>query len=272
MIKIISAYTPDYRSIIEITEPIINNYCSYHLFDHKIYQINPENYSRPPAWAKIDYLIKESIDEESKYLMWIDADTIILNSGYDLINLIEPNKYIYICKDYNNINTGVFILKNNNFTKDLLKKIWSMEEYVDHHWWEQGAFIKLVEQNWNNIKTYIKYIHNSELNSYLPEVVVNIRDNNQYAVNDNSFLLHIPGFWGSTGLEFRLNKIKEYQNKYIFRYKNKLNAKVSQFAPEFFAKSYELYKHTKQINLQKNIDLIDIMKFRFLQNIYQENA
>jgi len=270
MIKIISAYTSDYQEIINITQPILSNYCSYHFLDYNIYRIDETYYNRPPAWAKIDLLTKESDNVNTKYLMWIDADTIILNCSYDLINLIEPNKYIYICKDDNHINSGVFIIKNNDFTKELLSKIWSMEHFIEHYWWEQAAFINLVEQNWNNIKKYIKYIQNCEINAYLPEVLSNVNNPDSYKVNDNSFLLHIPGFAGSAGLEFRLHKIREYQNKYTFKYKNKLNTKVSQIAPQFFAKSYELLKYTKQINLQKNIDLIEMMKFRFLQNMYEE--
>ena len=139
-------YDRNYTEIGKICEKSIKHYSEGNGFDWKI--IKEDNYSgRPASWMRIK-IIQELFTEGYQYVFWLDADSVFVDYRKNILDEIRNNKNMYLVQHYiegkNVPNLGVFLIKNCHWSKDLLEKIWSMEAYINHKWWENAAFLKLI--------------------------------------------------------------------------------------------------------------------------------
>jgi len=122
---------------------------------------------RPYPWSKIK-LVQKYL-EDYDYLMWIDADVMIMNDERrieDFINLIPDDKFLFIGRDFNDLNSGVFIIKNCKESFTFLEKVWSKIEYLHHIWWEQAAIIDLYKTEYKDKFYVIPHKYISIFNAY----------------------------------------------------------------------------------------------------------
>lgn len=195
----------EYENVAELTRPTIESYCNKYGFHNKIIQGAAHDLQWPPSWVKIP-LLRQALIEGYDIAMWIDADAIILNDTIDVRDLIDDNIF-YVSKDVNGINAGVMIWKNCQDAQDFLSKIDSMHEYYSHKWWEQGAIMKLWDNNFLGIQSKTKFIDQKIFNAY-DYSLYNIEClEGQYGLD--SFILHLPG----TTIETKISKIKEVLNE-----------------------------------------------------------
>jgi hypothetical protein len=188
-IKIISAFDENMRELSDLSFSSVEKFCKKHDIDCERFLI--ENFDRPAPWFKILLLIDQLKNNDYDYIMWIDADACINNLNFDISSILQENKSFYISKDFNNFNSGVFIVKNTPFIADILQKIYSMSEYINHIWWEQAAFIDLYEQNYMSLQDNTCLVKQNILNAY---------DYSHYGYNRNkegnfdeySFVIHYP--------------------------------------------------------------------------------
>ena len=145
--------------------------------------------SRQEPWYKIK-LISKILNEhpDCDYVVWIDADCQILLHDKKLEYFIEkfskPNTDIILTIDNNVLNTGVMFIKNTNFSKDLMDKIWNYNKdtadyFKDFH--EQTAFAEI-------------YIKSDDIKSKIVIIPYGIKDElvaywGEYYPNKN-FLIH----------------------------------------------------------------------------------
>jgi hypothetical protein len=205
MFHIITAFTKNYQPYIDISSPILDKYCTKHNYEKHIYEI-PDNYSRPVSWYKVEQLLNH-INTNSGFSLWLDTDTIIINSDFKLDSIVSENKFIYISKDMNNINAGVMMIKNNTYSYEFFQKVWGSTQFLNHIWWEQAAMIDLIDKNYMNINNHIKYIPQNIFNSYAYEYYG--YPNHDGQVCKDSFILHCPGLPNNTRLQL-LKYYKEY--------------------------------------------------------------
>lgn len=160
-----------YKEKVKWTTVNKKSYCSKHGYDfiddETVYDV-----SKPIPWSKIKLLIKY-IDQYD-YLVWIDSDILIMNLSITLESLIKKySEYDQICgSDFRMINTGVWFVKNTEFSKLFLQGVWDNvynpeedknERYMN---WEQGSFINLIDKNFQNCQSKIKVTSPMEINSY----------------------------------------------------------------------------------------------------------
>jgi hypothetical protein len=177
------------------------NYCkkwnhNYHA-DEDIF-----NNIRPIPWYKIK-LLEKYIDTYD-ILMWIDGDTIIMNDEYSLdeyVFLLRKNKIMLIGNDVNGINSGVFMM-NSRLGKDFLKEVWDMEEFINAKWWEQRAFIKLINNKYHKDVVIIPRENITIFNAYDKSV------DDKYYFKNGDFIIHFAGFRNDN----LINKINHYKN------------------------------------------------------------
>jgi hypothetical protein len=203
-VHVITAFTSNIRDMSDLSFDSLYKYCNKHNLWYDRYLI--ENPERPASWYKIP-LILSKFDSGADYVIWVDSDTTIINYDYDITEFLGDAS-VYITKDINGINCGVMIWKLSDFTRDVLEKIWSMEEFLDHHCWEQAAFAKLVDDNYNGLSSQIKYIDQSEINAYDYDLYSMTYEQGQ--VNDQSWLIHFPAI----GYDRRIELIKQYKELY----------------------------------------------------------
>ncbi len=101
---------------------------------------------RPAPWEKI-ICIQESLDAGYDFVLWIDADAMIVDLEADIRREIDgsPDKDFFLVRHEIggglSPNTGVIAVRNSERAKAALKRIWEMERFANHRWWEQAAFI-----------------------------------------------------------------------------------------------------------------------------------
>ena len=147
------------------------NYCLRHGYtfidDESIW-----DKSKPIPWSKIILLLKYLADFD--YIVWIDADILIMNMEIKIETFIKryPGYDQITGSDWKMQNTGVWIIKNTEFSKRFLENVWSnvydeksdpRERYMN---WEQGSVIHLMDNNVLNCKEKIKVTYPEEMNSY----------------------------------------------------------------------------------------------------------
>ena len=105
---------------------------------------------RPPAWSRIPW-IRSLFDEGHEYVVWLDADALFVRFDVDIRTLIEPDVDFYlVAHEHSNLtngrapNTGVMMLRNCAWSRDLLDTLWGMERYVNHALWENAALLSLL--------------------------------------------------------------------------------------------------------------------------------
>ena len=155
-----------YQDIVKYALSNLKNYCKTHNYKCVIdYGISDTIYdkTRQEPWYKILLIEKLLKDNESDYIVWIDADCQILKPDVKLEYFIDkyfgsPDTCLVLTQDNNLFNTGVMFIKNTDFAKNLMQLIWNNsngEYFKDFH--EQTSFADLYETN-NDIKKHVKII------------------------------------------------------------------------------------------------------------------
>jgi|UniRef100_A0A6C0D1M5 hypothetical protein len=190
-------------------------YCDKHNYDY-IEDESVYDNTRPIQWSKILLLIKYL--QKYDYLVWIDADTMIMNSDITLesiINTYSNGKDFLACLDNGIvINTGVFFIKNTEYALSILKLIYTQTDFIYHKYWEQGAFIYLHSNNINNL------INNTTILSPNMQYIFNC---SIYKYKAGYFLIHFLGISNLDHLEKVMEDFypykKENENDYMFEHR-----------------------------------------------------
>lgn len=135
----------EYEECLEVSRPGFQRFCKRHGYDYKEHFPYAVRRSlRPPAWGKVVLLIELLMSYD--LVMWLDCDTLILDSTKDCADLVPDWAVQAITKHiYNDMvvpSTGLWIVKPDALP--YLEKIWGMEEFIDHIWWEQAALHNLL--------------------------------------------------------------------------------------------------------------------------------
>ena len=128
--------------------------------------------SRAIPWSKLHLILKYL--PEYDYIVWVDADILIMNNEITLESIIEKYKeFDIICGSCPRmINTGFLFIKNTEFSKDFLQKVFTNEydpnedPHERYQNWEQGSFINLWDKDFLDCKSKIKVTEPREINSY----------------------------------------------------------------------------------------------------------
>ena len=132
----------------------ITDYCERHSYT----LINDESIvklGREPYWNKV--LLLEKYLPDYDYLVWIDADMMIMNPSIKLESLIVN----YLCdKDMmlatdcgDQINTGCWFVKNSDYSKMILRLIYNLPELCGH-FHEQGVLNHIHTKNIADFQTH----------------------------------------------------------------------------------------------------------------------
>ncbi|EEC50129.1 predicted protein [Phaeodactylum tricornutum CCAP 1055/1] len=101
----------------------------YHLYDESALL----DKKRPPAWSKIlaaQRLLKE---ESCDWVVWLDADTVIMNSSKQIEDFLpaDAEKDFLIVEDTGGgYNSGVWLIHKSAWSLKLLEEWWGMTSYV----------------------------------------------------------------------------------------------------------------------------------------------
>ena len=197
-------YDENIASYGDINYEINKKYCDKNNIE--LIRCNERRYSnRHPAWERIPLILKYINDYD--YVIWIDADAFFYNDANNIVDIINDNiNYNFIfSNDYgnNNINTGVYIVKNSQYSIDFLTR-WLYDEdlYKNNkhpYWWDQGVLIEIFNQNILDIKNNCIIVDYGVLQHFFEgETFPN-----------KSFIFHLAGRSREIRINHSLNYIKK---------------------------------------------------------------
>lgn len=166
----------NFDGILDLTWPNKQMYAKkhqYHLFDGSRHI----DTSRPPAWSKIkavQHLMKarDEVDDQGNsgeacdWVVWTDADTVVMNSTIRITDFLpsDPTKDLVVASDKGGgYNSGVFLFRNSQWSKDFLRAWWNMKDFV------RPPGFSLSGDN-AALKAYLQTLH--DLNEFDSHVLV----------------------------------------------------------------------------------------------------
>ena len=155
-------YDNNIKDYAEINYKINEIYCNK--YGYTLIKSNDKLYSKRKAhWERIPLLLKYF--NEFDYLVWIDADAYFHIDSPPITNIIQefPDKLFFFSEDRhcintkftNQINSGVFIVKNNEQAKHILNT-WGYDDDLfklnngKFGWNDQAILIDMYHKNIDN--------------------------------------------------------------------------------------------------------------------------
>lgn len=139
-IGIVSVTDNHYRPVAELTGPVNHAYCQTHQYIWRSIQTERGSWAET-VWEKIP-IIRDHLSDYD-WLMWIDADAMVMNHSIRLERIIDgayENAHLIITRDLEGLNAGVFLLKNCTESYKFLDEVDSeKKEFLDHRYPEQEA-------------------------------------------------------------------------------------------------------------------------------------
>ena len=174
-----------YEKAVSLAIQTKQDYCALHGYDLVVGK--EFDRSRPIPWSKIPLLQK--ILPKYDLVFWSDADAMVVNYDislnrffHDFLN--SDKKMLTTLDAAGNINTGNFLIRNSPWSFEFLGRIWEQEQFTNHGWWENMAFIHLLETD-PEVRRQVTIVQNRQLpfNSY--------PHHNDYREGD--FIVHFAG-------------------------------------------------------------------------------
>lgn len=196
-IAIVYFYTPNIFSYAKHSLLNILSYAEKHNYAVIVYD-KPFNDNVFMCWNKIASIIENL--NNYKYLIWIDADAIIVNFDKKFEYFID--KYagydLYLCEDIvlqkECINSGVMIIKNTPWTNSFFNRVWTSSIPHEHN--DQNViFYEIVKDLYPQSKPQLKFSSYCGKISHpkikiLPENAFNTHILNY---NNGDFIIHLMG-------------------------------------------------------------------------------
>lgn len=192
-IAVLTTTTSNREWLYSMTNPTKEKYCKKFGYDYKFeldFIADPNMFL---GWNKIAFVNKYLAKYD--YVVWMDDDAGFIRFDYSLEDYIKKymkDKSFAMAKDFNDFNSGVFIIKNDKFGRFMFKKLWENRELykgtkISKHYgyMDQPAisdFCDLFPQ-----KIYIA--DGSFINSYDERLL----KSNVNQRNEKSLILHISG-------------------------------------------------------------------------------
>jgi len=109
--------------------------------------INTLESDRPKSWNKI-LVIKALFERGHDFVFWVDSDAMFVNFKKDIAYEIEDGKDLYLVQhQYHGgcmPNFGIFLIRNCLGMRELLDQLWNSNDYINHPWWENAAFLDVA--------------------------------------------------------------------------------------------------------------------------------
>lgn len=182
-------YTQSWLDLAKISVPNIVSYCKRRNYDWNV-QCSIDPYD---AFEKIRQIKNQFDSGTADVVMSMDCDAMITNYLKKIEDLIEGDEKLYLSKDYNGINTGVFIIKNSEWSKMFLSSLLEKKGLPNIHC-EQDAIVGFINENKDATKE-IKILPQNQINSYnyslYKEIPPQSHDDGDFRLGD--FVIHFPG-------------------------------------------------------------------------------
>lgn len=128
----------------QLSSPRFKEYAEYYGFDYHAITQYSEIKGRKPHWIKIHYILKllEQLNP-GDIIVYLDADIAIVCGDIEL----TTQKTIFFAKDSSGIiNSGVFAVQVNEFSRRFFRAVWQRTDCDEHVWQDNLAVLKVLEE------------------------------------------------------------------------------------------------------------------------------
>ena len=140
------------------------------------------DHSRAPTFGKIKLALAACNGRDDGWLLWTDADAMVINQTIPLENLIDDAYDIMLAYDWLMVNAGMLLLKCSEWTKNFLSEVYNARKFDSARALDQSSFQAHIESlTETDRKQHIKVVPKHAMNVYIEE----------YRPGD--FLLHMAG-------------------------------------------------------------------------------
>lgn len=207
-VGIVTWVTPNQEIFNQLTYNNKRSYCDKHGYTYivckdsveSLRQLVPNIGTKALFWYKLVVLLKYI--DKFDYLMWQDADSLIMNDSITVESFIKKgdyamylsgieissNKHPYLYRDntemvYNNftIGSGCLIIKNLPITKKILLTLLTSSKFTKYNIvrpHEEGALTEMATGSFFGLKKYLYVYPCFRLQSWLPVPVLDEHINN----------------------------------------------------------------------------------------------
>lgn len=141
-------------------------YAEKHGYDYFLYNYRLDT-GRAAYWDKVVALQRHLSDYD--WLFWLDSDALIMNDSIKLESIIDEDYDFITTRDcLRGMNSGQFLIKNTQWSRDFLK-LWYSPKYEHTQvapGFDNGALIQIYQEH-PKVKEHIKIVPQRLLSSYL---------------------------------------------------------------------------------------------------------
>jgi len=179
-------FTPEIKNYATETTLLKEDYCTQHGYDFAWATDKLDD--RPPQWSKILIMLDRIEIPRYDWVVWMDADSIIMNFDIKWHEVIKQHSAfedeMLIESDDNGLNTGVFAVRASAYMYQVFTHLYSMDQFINHKWFEQGAVHHLFETD-KQFRDHVKIVQRRTFNSY--------SSGTEGLYQPGDFILHTPG-------------------------------------------------------------------------------
>lgn len=135
---------------------------------------------RAPTFGKIKLALAACVGRKGHWLLWSDADALIVNQSIPLTDIIDDRYDMALTVDWLMINAGVILVKCSRWSIEFLKRVYAAREFDNARALDQSAFQHFFDTE-KDIDKHVRYVPKWALNVYTEE----------YRAGD--FLVHMAG-------------------------------------------------------------------------------
>jgi hypothetical protein len=197
--------TPNIYSYSKLSEYINRKYAEKHGYTFVMFYDTMTD--RAPQWCKIQVLNKLLDTDMYDYIFWIDADAFFNNFDIGIQKIISDSKKdLIICDDIANsgrkdtLNSGTFIVKTTDWSKDFFKKLWSYKgPYLYKYFHEQTMMEQYLDKDHMDVRPA------KEFNT---EIGVQLKNN---TLKDN-YVIHLMAMTADFRVKYMSEWIKNHKD------------------------------------------------------------
>jgi len=183
-LTLVTLHDQKMAAVAKVTSRRLRQYAEHHGYKLVQYDslLDP---SRHPAWNKILAVRHALLSRQSEWVMWIDADAIIMNLRTHATDLIPEDRDMVFATDFNGLNSGVFLVRYCDWSLKFLDTVYFLGDVN----YDPDGFGAKWEQN--TIKHLLEHFDDSAAHvAMLPQDRMN---SSWDSFKKGNFLLHLGG-------------------------------------------------------------------------------
>jgi hypothetical protein len=218
---IVTLYTDNIKDYADYTIKNFKKYCLDYNISLYIFDKSLSNEITHGCWNKIVAILYMLNNTKHKYIIWMDVDAVFnrMDIKFDKFINKYKQKDMIVCRDIRDakykFNSGVMILKNNEWTKKIFQDTWN--DNTPHGYGGNGDQViirkKIVEDgkandnfDENSGNKHVALLSEREFNSFPRD----IKHENLGSYTDNDFIIHFMGH----NTKERIKYISSINNKF----------------------------------------------------------